>query len=99
MYEKYTNIKIPKGKIIRHLCNNTLCINPTHLLIGTPQDNMDDMIKSGNSLKGEKNPKAKLTFQKVKEILTEQISSSKLAEEYGISARQIRNIRSHKSWA
>jgi len=30
------------GTIIRHLCNNRLCVNPNHLKIGSQQDNMRD---------------------------------------------------------
>lgn len=35
---------IPKGMVIRHRCDNTRCYNPDHLVIGTPLDNVDDMI-------------------------------------------------------
>lgn len=35
---------IPKGMLIRHSCDNSLCINPDHLLLGTPKDNYDDMV-------------------------------------------------------
>jgi hypothetical protein len=29
---------IPKGFLVLHLCNNALCINPAHLVVGTPQE-------------------------------------------------------------
>lgn len=38
---------IPKGKVIRHMCNNSLCCNPDHLKMGTQKDNMKDCIKAG----------------------------------------------------
>jgi hypothetical protein len=39
--------KIPKGKVVRHTCDVTLCVNPKHLLIGTQSQNMMDSVKRG----------------------------------------------------
>ena len=33
---------IPKGILVRHLCNNTKCCNPDHLALGTDKDNWKD---------------------------------------------------------
>lgn len=35
------------GKVIRHTCDNILCINPDHLLSGTPADNNRDRDTRG----------------------------------------------------
>jgi len=40
---------IPKGKIVRHKCDNRICCNPRHLLLGTSADNTRDMIKRGRA--------------------------------------------------
>lgn len=40
-----------KKLLVRHLCNNSLCINPEHLEQGTDLDNNRDTIKSGNYIK------------------------------------------------
>jgi hypothetical protein len=34
---------IPDGMVIRHRCANAWCVNPSHLLIGTQQQNINDM--------------------------------------------------------
>ncbi len=68
---EHQNKRIVKGFLIRHSCNNPICINPNHLEIGTAQDNSDDMVSAGRSLdqKGEKNHNSKLTDEQRSEIV------------------------------
>lgn len=42
------NNKIPT--VVRHSCDNTLCVNPKHLLDGTQKENCQDMARKGRSL-------------------------------------------------
>lgn len=42
---------IPPGAIVRHSCDNPLCVNPDHLSIGTSQDNRSDMARRGRGLR------------------------------------------------
>ena len=59
-----------KGMVVRHTCDNRKCINPEHLVIGTHQDNMDDMKKRNRSAKGLVNGAGKLTPEQVTYIRT-----------------------------
>ena len=68
VYEERVEL-IPEGLIIRHSCHTPLCCNPKHMSTGTTQDNSDDMVRAGRSLKGEKNVRAKLTEKEVVRIL------------------------------
>jgi hypothetical protein len=38
---------IPKGKLIRHTCDNPPCVLPSHLILGTDADNNRDMMERG----------------------------------------------------
>jgi hypothetical protein len=35
------------GTVVRHSCDNRLCCNPAHLVLGTQADNIEDMIVRG----------------------------------------------------
>ena len=46
MYVKYKGV-IGAGLVVRHTCDNKLCINPDHLILGTYQDNERDSVERG----------------------------------------------------
>jgi hypothetical protein len=52
---------IPEGMVIMHLCDHTLCYRIDHLRLGTPQDNIADMVAKKRAPLGEARGNARLT--------------------------------------
>lgn len=46
-YEIYVK-QIPTGLKVLHICDNPLCVNPHHLLLGTQQENIKDRDQKGH---------------------------------------------------
>lgn len=96
------NGPIPAGMLVRHKCDNSLCVRPDHLELGTQTDNMRDMISRGRARHpgqpGELNPAAKLTNAEVSEIRSDTTRSlSSLAREHGVSPQRISQIQQRKT--
>jgi predicted XRE-type DNA-binding protein len=96
--------QIPDGLLIRHKeCNNPLCVNPEHLLLGSHQDNMNDMTSSGRQAYGEANGRAKLTAGDVEVIRhlysTKSMKQAELASVFGVHRTQISHIVRGTQWS
>lgn len=97
------------GFVVRHTCDVRACVNPAHLLSGTPADNSRDMVERGRwrrdtSFAGQANPSAKLTESDAVAIRAAYIprkpgfSQYALARQYGVSQSSIASIVNHKKW-
>lgn len=92
------------GGVVRHTCDNTRCIQPTHLELGTHQDNSDDMVSRGrtNPATGEDCPWAKLNWEKVRRIRALYIPHCRefggRALLYGVDQSVVSDIVNHKIW-
>lgn len=84
------------GKVIRHSCDNPLCINPDHLLSGTPAQNMQDRDERG------RHGSAKLSHMEVQAIrdlaATSHFTNKQIGEMFGIDPRTVSSIVLRRHW-
>lgn len=83
-----------------HRCDNRPCVQPDHLFLGLHQDNYDDMEAKGRGvvLTGANNGRAKLTEFDAATIRVSNESSPVLGRRYGVTHRQVLNIKKGISW-
>lgn len=92
---------IPKGMVVCHSCDNTKCVNPDHLFLGTQKDNLQDAARKERISCGERRPEAVLTEKAVREIRSLWLQGYKyqhLAERYGVRMEAIGKVIRGERW-
>lgn len=89
----------PAAALVCHRCDVRICVNPEHLFLGSPADNVADMVRKKRHKKGEGVGTAKLTAFHVRAIRNSPLSLSRAAEEFGVSRSLICAIKQRKVWA
>lgn len=97
-WEHANACRVPRGRMVLHLCDNRACVNPDHLFLGTAQDNSSDMVAKGRSMRGEAHHKAKLSEADVMAIRQDGRSESVIAADYGVAKSTINAIRARRIW-
>lgn len=92
------------GKLhVLHRCDNPSCVNPSHLFLGTNDDNIADRVRKNrsNGAAGVDNGNSKLTRVAVKQIrasLKNKESPSRLAKLYKVHRSTIHRIGTNCTW-
>ena len=92
---------IPEGMCVCHTCDNTACVNPAHLWLGTNAENTADKMAKGRHIKGETHTSAVLTEQDVLDIRRRYAAGEtqvSLAAEYGRNQGHISKITRRAIW-
>jgi hypothetical protein len=103
-----THGEIPRGAgyhgtCVLHRCDNGLCCNPSHLFLGTNEDNMRDMVAKRRAAQhaGVDNGRARLTEADViaiRQARANGVTRSRLAAAYGVTPENIGAIANGKTW-
>lgn len=96
-----THGAIPPGMVICHSCDVPLCVEPSHLFLGTHSTNAADKVAKGRHAKGMMLPQAKLTDADVRSIRSSGaiMSHAELADRFGVGKGAISRILGRKRWA
>jgi len=91
--------KIPDDLLVCHRCDNRICVNPSHLFLGTQVDNMHDSTSKGRSVNGD--GYGVMDENKVRTILAGTFkgeTQDQIASRFGVSRQLIQKILARKKW-
>ena len=95
------------GKLcVLHKCDNRVCCNPAHFVLGTKKDNSADAVAKDRHARGDRNRRSKLTDEKILEIRREYTGTTRgqpsnaveLAARYGVTRGTIVQIAKGELW-
>src|SRR3990167_10829743 len=94
---------VPAGAVIRHICDNPSCVNPSHLLSGSHKENSLDMVKRVRSSKrvGELNTRTKLLdsdIPLIRKLYQDGLLQSEIGLLYQLSKPAVSLIVNFKNW-
>lgn len=99
---KLYNGEIPEGMKVRHTCDNRLCAAREHLILGTSQDNSNDMLERARQAVGERQGNATLKEEQVRQIVakyeTGNYTQAQLGAEYNVLPGTISKIVRKERW-
>jgi len=89
------------GGVIRHDCDNRLCVRPDHLRFGSQKNNVQDIKDRDRQAVGEEMPHAKLTEEAVLDIREKRrhgMTLQDLADQHDVSVGLIHGVVTGKRW-
>ena len=94
------NGESPGDMCVCHTCDNPLCVNPSHLWIGTHAQNGEDKEGKGrgNHPKGTSHGLSKLTDADIPAIRSDPRQHRLIAKDYGVTFSVIGKVKRHKLW-
>lgn len=104
-------MSISGGMCVLHKCDVRVCVNPSHLMVGTQKDNVADMDRKGRRgrlafggadwARGERVSTARLTAEGVRDVRARLAAGEihrTIAASLGVSLACVGHIASGKNW-
>jgi hypothetical protein len=87
-------------EVVRHICDNPRCNNPSHLIGGTQGDNNRDTVTRGRHKYNSNlvSINSKLTKEQVISIRSDTRNNTEISKEYNMSRESIRDIKNRRTW-
>jgi len=101
-YRLHSGKNVSEEMFICHRCDNPACVNPEHLFLGTPLDNMQDKVRKQRHACGEKSNRGHLTEEDIEQIFQlkkQGLSNKQIAEQFNLHVRTTYRILNRESWA
>lgn len=93
---------VPSDKLVMHKCDVPECVNPDHLSLGSPADNMADKVAKGRQAKGERAGPRALSEETARLIrqwyVPRKVSQRTLAEHFGVAEITVYRLLNNQTW-
>lgn len=88
----------PRDLVVRHACDNPLCVAPHHLSLGTDAENIADRCLRQRTARGSRGGMAILTDVDVRAILADKRIARVIANDYGVHKSTVAKVKSGRNW-
>jgi len=93
---------VTPGLYVCHRCDVPACVNPDHLFLGTPDENMQDKKRKGRSACGSRNGGGTKLHERdvpiIRALLAGGMSQASIGSRFGVSHRVIGRIGQGRTW-
>ena len=91
------------GYVVMHTCDNRLCVNPNHLILGTQKDNVRDMDQKGRRKvvckRGASHHMTSITNQQARDLYIMKGLYREIAEYIGCTLATVKSIKRQVTWS